>query len=206
MELDRERSLPLPESPAAERNKRPILDVLKRVLPPSGTVLEIASGTGQHAVYFAEALPGLEFQPSDIDEASLDGLRARRDLAPLPNLAPPVVLDVRAPTWPLASAAAVLCINMIHIAPWAAAEGLLRGAAAILPAGGPLVLYGPFLRAEVTTAPSNVAFDQSLKARDPDWGIRRLDEVTAAARVHDLRFDELVEMPANNLIVVYRRG
>lgn len=196
----------LPESPAAERNKGPILAVLERVLPPSGRVLEVASGTGQHVVHFAAALPGLEFHPSDPDPASLDVLRLRVAHAGLPNIAPPIALDAAAPAWPIAEAAAVLCINMVHIAPWAATEGLLRGAAAVLPRQGPLVLYGPFVRAEVPTAPSNTAFDASLRARDPSWGIRRLEEVTAAATARGFDFDELVEMPANNLVVVFRRA
>jgi len=196
---------PLPESPAARRNKGPILEVLKRVLPESGAVLEIASGTGEHVVHFAEALPGLVFQPAEMDPAALGVLRLRRDRAKLPNIAPPLVLDVREPTWPVTRADAVLCINMIHIAPWTAAIGLLRGAAAVLPRGGPLVLYGPFFRADAPTAPSNTAFDLSLKARDPDWGVRRLEDVTAAAAEQGLDLAERIEMPANNLVVVYRR-
>ncbi len=204
MPLDR--TPPLPESPAAERNKGPILAVLERVLPTSGLVLEVASGTGQHVVHFAGALPQLEFQPSDPDPASLEALGLRVARAGLRNIAPPISLDAAAPAWPVTEAAAVLCINMVHIAPWAAAEGLLRGAAEVLPPRGPLVLYGPFLRREVPTARSNTAFDASLRARDPDWGIRRLEDVTAAAKTRGFMLDELVEMPANNLIVVYRRS
>src|SRR5690606_16885483 len=145
------------------------------------------------------------FQPTEIGPAALEVLRMRTDRAALPNISPALVLDSREPIWPLASADAVLCINMIPIAPWAAAEGLLRGAAAVLPRGGPLVLYGPFFRADAPTAPSNTAFDLSLKARDPDWGVRRLEDVTAAADAHRLELAERFEMPANNLVVVYRR-
>lgn len=201
-----DRRSPLPESPAARRNKGPILEVLKRVLPESGVVLEIASGTGEHVVHFADALPRLVFQPTEMGPAALEVLRIRSDRARLPNVAPPLVLDVREPTWPVTRADAVLCINLIHIAPWAATEGLLRGAAEVLPRGGPLVLYGPFFRSDAPTAPSNAAFDLSLRTRDPEWGVRRLEDVNAAAAVQGLELAERVEMPANNLVVVYRRG
>lgn len=197
---------PLPESPAAERNKGPILDVLKRVLPERGTVLELSSGTGQHAVHFARALPGVAFQPTEIDAGSIEVLHERQSRAALPNLEPPLVLDAREPSWPVATADAVLCINMIHIAPWTATEGLLEGARKVLPHGAPLVLYGPFFRSDAPTAPSNAAFDLSLKARNTDWGIRQLEEVTAAAGERGFELEELVEMPANNLVVVYRRA
>lgn len=194
----------LPESPAAERNKDAILEVLKRVLPVTGEVLEIASGTGQHAVHFAAALPRLVWQPTDADPELLGAVRRRVEAAQLANLRPPLRLDVLDDAWPARSADAVLCANMIHIAPWAATEGLLRGAAALLAQGAPLVLYGPYRRAGIVTAPSNEAFDASLKGRNPDWGLRDLEEVTAIAGRHGLSLDEVVEMPANNLIVVYR--
>jgi hypothetical protein len=190
-------------SPAALRNRAAILDVLRDALPAQGLVLEIASGTGEHAVFFAAALPALVFQPSDVDAAARASIDAHRAQAGLPNVRPPIALDVVAQPWPVARADAVFCANMIHIAPWRACEGLLAGAAAVLPPGAPLVLYGPFRRAGVVTAPSNEAFDADLRARDPTWGVRDLDDVVAAARgfapaaVH--------EMPANNVTVVLRR-
>ncbi|MGQ9364820.1 DUF938 domain-containing protein [Azospirillum sp. ST 5-10] len=190
-------------APAAERNRDPILDVLRRVLPATGLVLEVASGTGQHAVHFAAALPGLEWQPSDADARARASVAAWRADAGLANLREPLALDAAAGSWPVARADAVVCINMIHIAPWAAAQGLLRGAARLLPEGAPLVLYGPFRRDGRHTAPGNAAFDADLRARDPAWGVRDLGEVAAAAA--GFRLGEVVEMPANNLTVVFRR-
>jgi hypothetical protein len=190
-------------APAAARNRAPLLDVLRRVLPQTGTILEVASGTGEHAVHFAGHLPGLVFQPSDPDpqaRASIDAWREGHA-----NILPALALDARATTWPIARADAVLNVNMIHIAPWEACLGLLRGAASLLPAGAPLVMYGPYRRAGVATAPSNEAFDASLRARDPAWGVRALEDVAAAAAAVGLVLDEVVEMPANNLTVVYRR-
>lgn len=196
----------LPSSPAAERNKEPILGVLRRVLPASGLVLEVASGTGQHAVHFAAALPALEWQPTEADPDLLAVIAARLEAAALPNTRAPVRLDVLNAPWPIGRAAAVFCANMIHIAPRAAASALLRGAAGVLPAGAPLVLYGPYSIGGQHTAPSNAAFDASLKARDPDWGVRDLEEIVREAGESGLRFVESVEMPANNLVVVLRRA
>jgi hypothetical protein len=196
----------LPQSPAAERNKELILEVLRRVLPQTGRALEIASGTGQHAVHFAAGLPELVWQPSDADPELLDAIRRRVEAAGLANLRPPLRLDVLDDAWPVIRVNAAVCSNMIHIAPWAATQGLLRGTGAILPVDAPLVLYGPYRRAGVVTAPSNEAFDASLKARNPDWGLRNLEEVATVAARHGFALEEVVEMPANNLIVVFRRG
>jgi SAM-dependent methyltransferase len=194
------------ESPAAERNKQPILEVLETCLPRSGTVLEIASGTGQHVVHFARALPALTFQPTDTDAELSAAVAARVAAAALGNLLPPLVLDVLDPVWPVSAADAVLCINMIHIAPRTATPALLAGAARLLGSGAPLVLYGPFRRGGRHTAPSNEAFDASLRARNPDWGVRELDDVIACALEHGFELAEAVAMPANNLTVVFRRA
>lgn len=194
------------DSPAAERNKEPILEQLRRLLPESGTVLEVASGTGQHAVHFARALPGLIWQPTEPD-AGLRGSIARRvQAAALANLRPPAAFDVLAGAAPAAAADAVICINMIHIAPWAATHGLFHHAAALLSAGAPLILYGPYKLDGRHTAPSNEAFDASLRARNPDWGVRDLDDVTAVAREHGFELEHCVAMPANNQLVVFRRA
>lgn len=192
-------------APAAERNRGPILEVLREVLPAHGLVLEIASGTGQHAVHFAAALPHLEFQPTDVDPAALGSVQAWVADAGLPNVRPPVPLDVCEPRWPVEAADAIFCANMIHIAPWAATLGLFAGAERVLPLGAPLVLYGPFAFSGRFTAPSNEAFDQSLRGRDPAWGVRDLDDVTRIAEQHGLARERLVEMPANNHTVVFRR-
>lgn len=191
-------------SPAAERNRGPICDVLRRVLPP-GLLLEVASGTGMHGAWCAPRLPHVTWQPTDADDAARASIAAWREAVDAPNLLPPLRLDVTGP-WPVAAASAVLCCNMIHISPWACTEALLAGAARVLPPGGPLVLYGPMIRDGVVTAPSNLDFDASLRARDPRWGLRRLDDVLHAAAAHGLTFDELIEMPANNVMVVLRRG
>lgn len=191
-------------SPATLRNREPILEVLRRVLPASARVLEIASGAGEHAVFLAAALPQVRWRPSDPDAGARESIAAWRGEAGLPNLEPPVALDAADPvSWPTAPADAVVCINMIHISPWAAARGLMAGAGRLLPIGGRLFLYGPYLEADVPTAPSNLAFDESLRARDPAWGIRRLDEVVALAGRHGLRLAERVAMPANNLALVF---
>ncbi len=192
-------------SPSAARNRDPILEVLRRALPPSGTVIEIAGGTGEHAVHFAAALPCLTWQPTDPDPDSLRSIAAWRAEAALPNLLPPIELDVTWSRWPIDRADAVMCINMIHISPWKATPALFVGAARLLPAGAPLVLYGPYRRAGVPTAPSNEAFDTSLRSRNSAWGLRDLDEVTATAGAHGFALAEVVEMPTNNLSVVYRR-
>ncbi len=190
---------------AALRNREPILAVLRGVLPTRGTVLEIASGTGEHAVHFAVGLPDLTWQPSDPDPAARASIAAHAACAALPNLRPPLALDAAAWPWPATQADAVVCINMIHIAPWTAAEGLMRGAGALLPPDGVLVLYGPFMEEGRHTAPSNAAFDESLRARDPAWGVRDLGAVAALARRHGLDLAGRITMPANNLSIVFRR-
>jgi SAM-dependent methyltransferase len=189
-------------APAAARNRDPILAALRPRLPGAGLVLEVASGSGEHAIHFAAALPGLTFQPSDADpdaRASIDAWAAE---AALPNIRPAIALDAATLPWPVAAADVVLCINMIHIAPWAACEGLVRGAAGL---GAALVLYGPFRRAGAHTAPSNEAFDADLRARDPSWGVRDLEAVATLAAAQGYVAPEIVEMPANNLMLVFRR-
>jgi hypothetical protein len=192
-------------APATERNREPIAAVLREVLPERGTVLEIASGTGEHGVYFAGLFPHLLWQPSDPDPEALESIRAWRGEAGLGNLLEPLRLDASAGTWPVASADAILCVNMVHISPWPATEGLMRGAGRLLAAGAPLLLYGPYRRGGVATAPSNEAFDESLRARNPAWGLRKLEAVEAEAARQGLRLERVVEMPANNLTVVFRR-
>jgi SAM-dependent methyltransferase len=192
-------------APAAERNKDAILGVLARVLPPSGLVVEIASGTGQHAVHFANALPGLTWQPTEPDlqmHPSIAGWIAESGLS---NVLPPVALDVCQPDWPVDHADAVVCINMIHISPWRATEHLMAGCERLIRPGGTLVLYGPYRRGGRHTAPSNEAFDASLRQRDPQWGVRDLEAVAETAARHGLVQTETVEMPANNLSVVFVR-
>jgi SAM-dependent methyltransferase len=192
---------------AADRNKVFIAEVLERVLPPSGLVLEVASGTGQHAVFLAERFPHLSWQPTDLDAEALASIAAWREEAALSNLRPPLPLDASAPaSWPLDAADAVVCTNMIHIAPWSCCLGLLEGAARILPPGAPLVIYGPFHVDHRPTTPSNAAFDADLRARDPAWGVRDLGDVTDAARERGLERAEVVEMPANNKTLVFRRS
>jgi SAM-dependent methyltransferase len=192
-------------APAAARNRQPILDVLKRHLPAQGLVLEVASGTGEHVVHFAQACPDLVFQPSDPDpahRASTDAWTAALGLA---NVRPAVALDVTAEVWPVKAAEALLCSNMIHIAPWAAAVGLMRGAGRVLPPGGLLFLYGPYKRGGRHTAPSNAAFDDSLRARNPAWGVRDLETVASLAADNGFAQPTIVEMPANNLSLVFRK-
>ncbi len=194
-------------SPAAIRNRGPILSVLQPRLPGRGIVLEIASGTGEHAIYGAACLPDLHWQPSDPSTEALASIAAWRAQHDLPNLLPPLQLDAVSPdTWPIARADAILNINMIHISPWAAAQGLMQGAARLLPEGGQLFLYGPYLERDVITAPSNLAFDESLKSRNPAWGIRHLDDVAALASQHGLHLAERISMPANNLVVIFRQS
>ena len=194
-------------SPSTARNRDPILEALEARLPAAGTVLEIAAGAGEHAVHAAGALPGLQWQPTDADPEALASIAAWRDHAGLPNLLPPLRLDASDPdAWPADPADAVVNINMIHISPWAATQGLMSGAGRLLPSGGGLFLYGPYREADVETAPSNLAFDLSLRSRDSAWGIRHLDEVTAAAAGHGLSLAERIAMPANNLVLVFRRA
>lgn len=192
-------------SPAVARNRDPILAVLRRHLPEHGTVLEIASGTGEHAAYFAPQLPQLVWQPSDIELEALASIEAHRAAANAPNLRAPTELNVTASAWPVTRADAVVSLNLIHISPWAAAQGLMAGAARLLAAGGVLYLYGPFKENGEHTAPSNVAFDASLKARDPRWGLRDTGDVRELADSHGFDFVERVAMPANNLSLVFRR-
>ncbi|WP_250513205.1 DUF938 domain-containing protein [Caballeronia sp. INDeC2] len=192
-------------APAAERNRDAILSVLARVLPGSGVVLEIASGTGQHAVHCAEALPGIVWQPSDPDADARDSIVAWRVHAGLANLNAPLALDVLNDDWGIVQVAAIVCINMIHIAPWEAAESLFRGAGARLTAGGVLYLYGPYRRNGAHTAPSNEAFDRQLRARDPRWGVRDMEAVEALGEKAGLTLVETVAMPANNFSVVFEK-
>ena len=192
-------------APHVARNAAPIAEVLRGILPARGLVLEIASGSGEHAVHFAREFPALSFQPSDPEPAALRSIDAWRAEAGLTNLLPALALDVRAAEWPIAAADAILCINMIHISPWAATEGLMRGAGRLLAPGALLYLYGPYRQAGVETAPSNEAFDESLRARDPEWGLRDLEHVVAEAGANGLRLDRIVAMPANNLSVVLRK-
>jgi cyclopropane fatty-acyl-phospholipid synthase-like methyltransferase len=192
-------------APAAQRNKQPILEVLRRLLPGRGTVLELAAGTGEHAVWFARHLPDLTWQPSDADAQMRASIDAHAGQAGAANLRPALALDVTAAAWPLDRADAALAVNLIHIAPWAAAEGLFAGAVRVLPAGAPLVLYGPFRRGGRHTAESNARFDAFLRAQDPRWGVRDLDDVDALAARCGFDPLELVEMPANNFVMAYRR-
>ena len=193
-------------APAVARNSARILDVLKRVLPRRGIVLEVASGSGEHAVHFAAALPDLDWQPSDPDETARRSIAAHTQASGLPNLWPPLVLDVAIQPWPLTQANAIVAINMIHIAPWAATTGLMAGADALLPDGGVLYLYGPFAEDGMHTAPSNAAFDASLRMRNPAWGVREVEAVADVADTHGFRLVERMAMPANNLSLIFRKG
>ena len=192
-------------APAALRNREPIADVLSEWLPSSGLVLEIASGTGEHAIYFAERFPALEWQPSDIDSDALASISAWREEAGLPNVRAPLVIDASAPDWPIDHADAVLSINMVHISPWTSALGLLDGAARLLKPDAPLIMYGPWLKDDIPTAASNLAFDADLRRRDPDWGLRRVEDFAAAAGERGLALDQTRAMPANNLMLLLRR-
>ena len=191
-------------APAADRNREPIREVLARELPAEGTVLEIASGSGQHAVHFAAAFPALVWQPSDASEVARASIAAWRAEAGLANLRAPIALDVTATSWPIEHADAIVCINLVHIAPWHAALGLFDGAARLLAPGALLYLYGPY-RFGGATAASNEDFDRWLRERDPQWGVRDVDELTSAARRHGFALREVVAMPANNHSLVFRR-
>jgi SAM-dependent methyltransferase len=194
-------------SPSAERNKEPIAEVLVRVLPERGHVLEVSSGTGQHVVHFAQAMPHIRWQPSERNAESLASIAGWLAQAGLPNVDAPLSLDVHDEPWPVDEVDAVVCINMIHIAPPSATEALLRGAARVVRPGGVLFLYGPYRRQGRHTAPSNEAFDQSLQAQHPQWGVRNLEDVVALAGDHGFELQEVCEMPANNLSVVFsKRG
>jgi hypothetical protein len=194
-------------APSTARNRDPILQALLPRLPAAGLVLEIAAGAGEHAVHIAAACPGLQWLPTDPDPGALVSIAAWREHAALPNLLAPVRLDASEPEgWPVDRADAMVNINMIHISPWAATQGLMRGAGRVLPSGGPLFLYGPYFEADVEPAPGNLAFDASLKARNPQWGVRNLDDVAGVAAEHGLQLAERIAMPANNLTVVFRKS
>lgn len=197
---------PRRHAPSALRNREPILHVLREALPPAGLVLEVASGSGEHAIHFAAALPGLTWQPSDPDAGARASIAAWRKAEGSANLLAPIENDAMAPAgWPLARADAMVCINMVHISPWAATLGLLDGAERILPEGGPLVLYGPYRREGRPLEPGNAAFDEDLKRRNPQWGLRLLETVVAEAEARGLHLQQVTEMPANNLCVVLRK-
>ena len=201
----------LPHSAAADRNKEPILAVLRQLLGPGGSALEIASGTGQHAAWFAAALPGWTWQPTDADASMLPAIAARIAEADLSNVRPPLRLDVEAPQWPTPQAPfaerfdAIYCANMLHIAPWECCAGLMQGASRHLTEEGLLVTYGPYLEDAVPPAPSNLAFDADLRQRDPAWGIRHLNDVCAEAEAAGLQLVQRVTMPANNLLLAFGR-
>lgn len=192
-------------APAALRNREPILAVLRTVLPATGLMLELASGTGEHVVYFAQHMPSLEWQPSDPSAAARTSIKSWIEIEGQANIRPPVELDATQSPWPVEQAAAILCINMLHISPWEATAGLMCGAGQALPCGGPLYIYGPFRRPGRSLEPSNEAFDQNLRDQDPRWGLRDLGAVIACAADHGLAFEQSVEMPANNLSVIFRR-
>lgn len=194
-------------SPSAERNKQPILEVLQRVLPPQGKALEIASGTGQHVVWFAQHLPQWEWQPTDMQRGALYNIDAYLDQTDLTNVWAPMQLSVMQDDWlPQGDTVdLVLCINMLHIAPWATCDALMRGAARVLAPEGRLITYGPYLEDGIPTTDTNLAFDASLRAHDPTHGLRRREDVQAVAATHGLRLQERVVMPANNLLLVFGR-
>jgi|SRR5579884_324248 len=193
-------------APAALRNREPIAEVLREWLPDSGLVVEIASGTGEHVVHFAERFPALEWQPSDLHVDALASIEACRESSRLNNLRAPLKIDASSTDWPVERADALLSINMVHISPWASALGLLNGASRLLPPGGPLILYGPWLKADIETAPSNLAFDADLKSRDPEWGLRSVEDFAAAAEERGLKLEQTRVMPANNLMLLLRRS
>jgi SAM-dependent methyltransferase len=193
-------------APAALRNREPIAQVLAGWLPKRGLVLEVASGTGEHAMFFAERFPRLEWQPSDLDAAALQSIRSWRAEAALPNLREPLIIDAASHDWPIARADAVLNINMVHISPWASSLGLLEGASRLLRVGGPLILYGPWLSNRIETAPSNLAFDADLKRRDPEWGLRNVEIFAAEAQARGLELVDQRAMPANNRMLLFRNG
>jgi len=193
-------------APSAERNKQPILEVLARVLPPRGLVLEIGSGTGQHVAHFAKALPALTFQPSEMDVERHASIEAWAAAGKLTNVRPPLAIDVTQGPWPVAAADAVVCINVIHISPWEATLALMAGAGRILSAGGVLMTYGPYMRGGAHTSQGNEAFDASLRARNPLWGIRDIAKVAEVAGNEGLVLGETVPMPANNFTLIWRKS
>jgi hypothetical protein len=193
-------------APAALRNREPIAAVLQDWLPQAGLVLEIASGTGEHALAFSERFPALQWQPSDVDPAALASIEAWRTASGVRNLLPPLRLDAAEPArWPVSRADAILSINMVHISPWSSALGLLDGAARLLPPGGPLILYGPWLCEAEEPAPSNLEFDAQLRARNPEWGLRLVEDFAAAAADRGLELAEQRAMPAHNRMLLLRR-
>ncbi len=192
-------------APSAARNRDPILNILRRFLPARGVVLELASGSGEHTIHFAQAFPALAFQPSDPDPQARASIDAWAASTGLHNVRPALALDATAQPWPIHAADAVLCINMIHISPWEAAVGLVSGAAALLPPGGLLYLYGPYRRNGGHTAPSNEAFDRSLRERNPAWGIRDLEAVADLAAAHGFGPPAIEQMPANNLSLIFSK-
>jgi len=194
-----------PSSPAALRNRAPIAAVLRDVLPVRGLVLELASGTGEHVLHFAQALPDLVWQPSDPSADARQAIAARLRADHRDNVRDPLPIDAALWPWPVAQVAAIVCINMIHISPWAATTGLMRAAGQMLPPGGVLYLYGPYRRADRPLEPGNAAFDADLQARNPAWGLRTLGSVIACAAEQGLIFERSVDMPANNLSVILRR-
>lgn len=192
-------------APAADRNREPIAAVLTEELPSAGLVLEVASGTGEHAVHFARTFPHLQWQPSDPDPAARDSIATWREDEGLANLLAPLALNAADTVWPIERSDAVLCINMAHISPLAATEGLLAGAARLLAPGAPLILYGPWIESDVETAPSNLAFDADLKMRCPEWGLRPVEWLDRIAGAAGFRRMRRVAMPANNLTLIYRK-
>ena len=193
-------------APAALRNRDPIAAVLAGWLPATGLVLEIASGSGEHVVHFAERFPALNWQPSDVHVDALASIRAWRNEAGAPNIREPIAIDAASNNWPLDRADAVLSINMVHISPWPSALGLLDGAARLLSAAAPLILYGPWFRDDVPAAPSNLDFNADLKRRNPQWGLRRVEDFAAAAEDRGVRLEALRAMPANNLMLLFLRS
>jgi len=192
-------------APAAERNKGPILEVLQRVLPPRGLVLEIGSGTGQHVVHFAKALSQLSWQPSDPDPENRQSIALWSRVEELGNVRAPLALDVRERPWPIDAADAIVCINVVHVSPWAATLALFDGVREMLPLEGALFLYGPYRRGGRHTAPSNEKFDADLRAHDPEWGLRDIDELAEVADRVGFALAEIVDMPANNFSLVFRK-
>jgi SAM-dependent methyltransferase len=192
-------------APAAERNKGPILEVLQRVLPPRGLVLEIGSGTGQHVVHFAKALSQLSWQPSDPDTENRQSIALWSRVEELGNVEPPLALDVRLRPWPIDAADAIVCINVVHVSPWAATLALFDGVGEVLPSQGVLFLYGPYRRGGRHTAPSNEKFDADLRAHNPEWGLRDIDELAEVADRVGFALAEVVDMPANNFSLVFRK-
>jgi len=193
-------------SPAAQRNREPILAILRTVLPRNGLVLEVASGSGEHVIHFAAALANLTWQPSDTSAEALGSIGAWIDAEKPHNVLAPLNLDATAETWPIDRADAVIAINMVHISPWAATLGLLRHAGNLLPTGGPLFLYGPYRRKNEALVPSNAAFDADLRARNSAWGLRCLEDVAGEAEAAGLLLDRVVAMPANNLSIIFVRA